>query len=238
MAEVPLDGLAFEGKGGTRKAHFSVLAVVRDAKGAVREHFSQDSPVEIPEKNLEALKHGNAVFTRSFTLAPGRYSLELVGARPERETDERAPQRAGRRAASPNALALSSLAVVKRTEPVSEGALESSDPLRNGTSRIVPFVGEPTFSAGETVSLFLVAYPRAGSSREAEPALEFSRDGAVVGRSTAELPAPDAAGRIPYVASVPDAEPRAGALRGGRDRPPGRGGRARARLLHGRRRRS
>ena len=43
-------------------------------------------------------------------------------------------------------LALSSVAVVKRTEPVAEGALESSDPLRNGSNRIVPFVGEPTFA--------------------------------------------------------------------------------------------
>ena len=34
-------------------------------------------------------------------------------------------------------------------------------------------------------------------------ALEFSRDGEAVGRSSPELPAPDAAGRIPYVASVP-----------------------------------
>jgi hypothetical protein len=90
---------------------------------------------------------------------------------------------------------------VKRTEPVPEGALESSDPLRNGSNRIVPFVGEPTFQAGETVSLFLVAYP-AGTGT-AGLTLEFSRDGAVVGRSSVELPLPDSAGRIPYVASVP-----------------------------------
>ena len=78
VAEIPLDGLAFEGKGGTRRAHFSVLARVRDARGAVSEHFGQDSPVEVPEKSLGALKQGNAVFTRSFTLPPGRYSVELV----------------------------------------------------------------------------------------------------------------------------------------------------------------
>ena len=56
------------------------------------------------------------------------------------------------------------------------------------------------------MSLFLVAYPGAGDTAGvAKPSLtlEFSRDGAVVGRSTAELPAPDAAGHIPYVASVP-----------------------------------
>ena len=98
-------------------------------------------------------------------------------------------------------LVLSSLAVVKRTEPVAEGALESSDPLRRGSNRIVPFVSEPTFQAGETVSLFLVAYPRGPG--KAGLALEFSREGAVVGRSSVELPDPDSTGLIPYVASVP-----------------------------------
>jgi hypothetical protein len=91
--------------------------------------------------------------------------------------------------------------VVKRTEPVPEGALESADPLRNGSNRIVPFVGEPTFQAGETVSLFLVAYgAQAGT---AGLTLEFSRDGTVVARSSVDLPAADSLGRIPYVASVP-----------------------------------
>jgi VWFA-related protein len=200
VAEIPLAGLAFAGGGGTRKAHFSVLAVVRDAQGIVREHFSQDSPVEVPARELEALRRGNAVFSRSFAVPPGRYSVELV------VLDEIARRASVRRSvlvvAPPRpGLTLSSLAVVKRTEPVPEGALESSDPLRNGSNRIVPFVGEPTFQPGETVSLFLVAYP-AGTG-PAGLTLEFSRDGAVVGRSSIELPLPDSAGRIPYVASIP-----------------------------------
>jgi VWFA-related protein len=200
VAEIPLAGLSFEGRGGTRKARFSVLAVVRDAQGAVREHFSQDSPVEVAAKDLEALRRGNAVFTRTFVVPPGRYSVELVvldqGAK---RTSVRksvlvvAPPRPG--------LALSSLAMVKRTEPVPEGAVESPDPLRNGSNRIVPFVTEPTFRAGETISLFLVAYPGGTGTTSLE--LEFSRDGAVVGRSSVELPPVDSMGRIPYVASVP-----------------------------------
>jgi len=204
VAEIPLAGLLFDGKGGTRRAHFSVLAVVRDGKGVVREHFSQDSPVEVPEKNLEALRHGNAVFSRSFTVPPGRYSLEIV------VLDQAARKESVRKSvllvAPPRPeLTLSSVAVVKRSEPVTEGVLESSDPLRNGSNRIVPFVGEATFAAGETVSLFLVAYAGATATGAAKPSLtlEFTRDGAVVGRSNAELPEPDGLGRIPYVASVP-----------------------------------
>jgi VWFA-related protein len=78
VAEFPLGSLSFEEKGGTRRAHFSLMAVVRDAAGAVQERFSQDSPVEAKERDLEALRRGNAVFTRTFRLAPGRYALELA----------------------------------------------------------------------------------------------------------------------------------------------------------------
>jgi len=202
VAEVPFDGLTVEGKGGTRRAHFSILAVVRDPKGVVREHFSQDSPIEVPERDLAALRQGNAVFSRSFTVPPGRYGVEIV------VLDQNGKRAAVRKSVLvvPSArpeLGLSSLAIVKRTEPVVEGSLESPDPLRNGQSRVVPFVGEPSFKVGETVSLFLVAYPGPGSLPKPGLTLEFSRDGVVVGRSSADLPDADASGRIPYVASVP-----------------------------------
>jgi len=202
VAEIPFEGLAVEGKGGTRRAHFSILAVVRDSKGVVREHFSQDSPIEVPEKDLAALKQGNAVFTRSFTVPPGRYGVEIVV---RDQNGRRAAVRKSVLVVPPPRpdLGLSSLALVKRTEPVVEGSLESGDPLRHGGSRVVPYVAEPSFKPGETVSLFLVAYSGPGSTSRPGLTLEFSRDGAVVGRSSAELPPADASGRIPYVASVP-----------------------------------
>ena len=202
VAEIPLEALSFDEKGGTRRAHFSLMAVVRDAKGVVRERFSQDSPVEVAEKNLEAIRRGSAVFTRSFRLPPGRYALEMA------VRDETAKKASVRRSvlvvAPPRVgLGLSSLAVVKRVEPVAERALDSADPLRTGPSRVVPFVAEPTFRAGDAVSLFLVAYPRPGAGGGPSLTLEFACEGAVVARSSTALPAADSEGRISYVASVP-----------------------------------
>jgi len=55
-------------------------------------------------------------------------------------------------------VALSNLAVVKRTEEVPQGALASDDPFRLGETRIVPWVTEAEIGAGEDVRLFLVAY--------------------------------------------------------------------------------
>ena len=202
VAEIPLAGLSFDEKGGTRRAHFSLMAVVRDAKGEVQERFSQDSPVEVAEKNLEALRHGSAVFTRSFRLPPGRYALEMAVL--DETTKKASVRRSVLMVAPPRVgLGLSSLAVVERVEPVTERALDSADPLRTGPSRVVPFVGEPTFRAGDTVSLFLVAYPRTGAGGGPSLTLEFAREGAVVARSSAALPPADSEGRIPYIASVP-----------------------------------
>jgi hypothetical protein len=202
VAEIPLAGLFFDEKGGIRRAHLSVMAVIRDAKDDVQERFSQDSPVAVKERDLEALRRGNAVFVRTFRLEPGRYRLEMVA------VDQRARRASVRKSVllvpPPSAgLGLSSLALVKRVEAVVEGALDSADPLRMGTSRVVPYVAEPAFRAGDAVSLFFVAYPRPGADGRPSLTLEFAREGAVVGRSSVELPAADPLGRIPYVASVP-----------------------------------
>jgi hypothetical protein len=201
VAEVPLQNLQIVPDGKKLRIHFSLLALLRDASGKVVERFSQDSPVEAPSDRAEALRLGNALFTRSFALPPGRYSLELA------LRDEAAKKDSVRRSVlvvSPVAqgLGLSSLTLVKRMEPVPAGALDSPDPLRLGAERIVPWVGEPVFRAGDTISLYLVAFAR-GDGPEAGLSLEFAREGEVVGRSAAPLPTPDRDGRIPYVAGIP-----------------------------------
>jgi VWFA-related protein len=201
VAEVPLQNLQLDPDGRKVRLHFSVMALVRDPAGRLVERFSQDSPVEAPIEKADALRLGNALFTRSFRVPPGRYSLELA------VRDETAKKTSVRRSvlvvspASPT-LGVSSLAIVRRTEPVPAGALDSPDPLRVGENRIVPWVGEPTFKTGDTIRIYLVAFARSGGP-ETGLSLEFSREGEVVGRSTAALPAPDGEGRIPYVAGIP-----------------------------------
>jgi VWFA-related protein len=201
VAEVPLQNLQLDADGKKVRVHFSVMALVRGSSGQVVEHFSQDSPFEAPSEKTEALRLGNALFTRSFRVPPGRYSVELA------VRDETAKKTSVRRSVlvvlpAPTAVGLSSLAIVRRTEPVTAGALESPDPLRMGENRIVPWVGEPTFKTGDTIRIYLVAFARAGGP-EAGLSLEFAREGEIVGRSTAALPAPDGEGRIPYVAGIP-----------------------------------
>jgi hypothetical protein len=177
------------------------MGVLRSSWGAVAEKFSQDAPVWLPRNRHDDLKHGNAVFMRSFTLPAGRYRLETAAV--DRQTGRTTVEfaRLNVPAAAP-AVALSSLAVVKRTERVARGALSSDDPFRAGDARIVPFVAEAELDPGNAVGLFFVAYVSPGSAPP-QVTLEFERDGRVVGRAEPVLPAPDAQGRVPYVVSVP-----------------------------------
>jgi hypothetical protein len=177
------------------------MGVLRDPAGGVAAKFSQDSPVRVPHDRLAALRQGNALFIRSFTLPPGRYTLETAA------VDEQAGKTSVRKAVvlvppPVPSLALSSVALVKRTEAVPAGALTSDDPFRLGSTRIVPHVGEPVLASGQPISLFLVAY--AGAGRPApQLSVEFVLDGTTVARSEVTLPDPDAEGRIPYIATVP-----------------------------------
>jgi hypothetical protein len=77
------------------------------------------------------------------------------------------------------------------------------DPFRTGAMRVAPNLALPVSKAANTqISAYVTVYPRTAAG---VPALtfEFIRDGKVIGRSAAQLPEPDEAGRIKYVASFP-----------------------------------
>jgi VWFA-related protein len=204
VLEFPLEAIGFrdDQDPSLERAHFSFMGVLRDASGSVVEKFSQDSPLWVPRRQHAALRNGNAVFMRSFTLPGGRYSVEAAAK----------DQQTGRKTVelsrllvveAPSPVALSNLALVKRTEPVAKGALASEDPFRVGDMRIVPWVSEAEFGAGEDVRLFLVAYSSEGVDDPARLSLEFLRDGRMVGQAEPALPPPDSKGRIPYLLTLP-----------------------------------
>jgi VWFA-related protein len=207
VLELPLEGIAFlkDQDPTLERAHFSFMGVLRSAWGPVAQKFSQDSPLWLPRNRHEALRQGNAVFARSFTLAAGRYSLATAAM----------DQQSGRKTVEQSKLivpdsrppvALSSLAVVKRTERVPKGALGSDDPFRMGEVRIVPWVTEAEIGAGQDLSLFFVAYaPKETTTGSPAFLLEVMRDGKIVGRAEPVLPGPDAEGRMPYVVKLPTA---------------------------------
>jgi hypothetical protein len=100
---------------------------------------------------------------------------------------------------------ISDLAVIRSVDQAGEAPDPVEDPFRTGALRVAPNLELPVSKAANTqISAYVTIYPGLAA---AAPALtfEFIRDGKVIGRSAAELPKPDDAGRIKYVASFPTA---------------------------------
>lgn len=185
------------------RTHFALMALLKNSEGQVVQKFSQDYPLEGPIDRLEALKRGNVVFVRNFWLAPGRYTLETVAH--DRETNKISARRAIVIVApAKQGVAMSSVSVIKRIDPVDPNVKDPDNPLRFEQGKIIPNLGEAIQpKPGSQVSFFFVVYPAAGASEKPRLTLEFLLDGEVIARATPELSEPDAQGRISYIASAP-----------------------------------
>jgi VWFA-related protein len=205
LIEAPLSNLSFktDAEQKTYNLHVSLMALIKNAEGRVVQKLSQDFPLEGPASRLEALKKGNLVFTRTFSLPPGRYTLETVA------HDRGAGKLSARRsvlivAASKPTVGMSSITVIKRIDPVDPNAKDPDNPLRFAEGKIVPNLGEairPT--PGAQLSFYFVVYPATGAAEKPGLTMDFLLDGEVIARATPELTPPDAQGRIPYIATAP-----------------------------------
>jgi VWFA-related protein len=184
-------------------AHFATMALLKNVEGQVVQKFSQDYPLEGPIDRLQALKRGNVVFVRNFRLAPGRYTLETAA------QDREANRISARRAViivppATQSLSMSSVAVIKRIDPVDPNVKDADNPLRFEQGKIIPNLEEAIQQKpGSQVSFFFVVYPAPGVNEKPGLTLEFLLDGQVIARATPELSQPDARGRIAYIASAP-----------------------------------
>jgi hypothetical protein len=76
--------------------------------------------------------------------------------------------------------------------------------LRIGDKRIVPNVARRVTAApGATMPVFYLVYAKPGSTSAVTAIVEVSRDGQVVARGQAPLPAPDAQGRTTGLSPIP-----------------------------------
>ncbi len=205
VIEAPLANMTFEIDQEKKiyHAHFSLLALIKNAEGHVVRKFSQDSPLEGSLERLEGLKRGNLVFARNFWLTPGRYTLETAAR--DWETNKLSARRAVLMVAPSNpSVRMSSVTVIKRVDPVDPNVKDPDNPLRFEQGKIIPNLGEAIQpKPGSRVSFFFVVYPAAGASEKPRLTLEFLLDGEVIARATPELSEPDAQGRISYIASAP-----------------------------------
>jgi VWFA-related protein len=198
--ELPLQnvGVSRDDEKKTYQAHFSCLALIKDATGHVVEKFSEDVPFGGPVDKLPAFQQWQYHLARRVALPPGRYTLETVVL--DREAAKASAKRALFILAPPGPVSMSHIVVVRRLEALTD----PDDPLRFQGKRIVPMLS-PTIKAGDELQLYVSVHPKKEASEPAQLTLEFLQDGALVARGTPELPGADETGAIRYIASSPTA---------------------------------
>jgi VWFA-related protein len=214
VMDVPMGALKFDVDEAKKqfRAHFALLALIKDSSGAIVQKFSKDQILEGQADKLDSLLSRSYVYENDLWLPPGRYTLETVVH--DRNANKLSPRRAVLVVpAAKTALRMSSITVVKRVNPPTNvGAVNSGDasnkesasPLQLSEGRIIPNLGDTIFpTAGAQLSFYFVVYPGAGLNEKPRLTLEFLQDGEVIARATPELGSADAQGRIPYITALP-----------------------------------
>jgi VWFA-related protein len=201
FVEVPLASAKFAptATAGRLQARVGFLAVVKDEAGRVVGRFAEERTVNATSATRTVVEADAAAFRRGFALRPGLYRVAVAAG--DLEAGKTAVRRyAFEVAPTTDGPSLSSISLVRRTEPVAApSAPAADDPLRVGDVRIVPEL-DPRFPAdGTPPRVFATLYPGPGPKPRLE--VEFLSGGRVVSRSEPALP--DEPGPLPFVGVVP-----------------------------------
>jgi VWFA-related protein len=184
------------------KTDFTILARIRDAKGAVIRKASQPYKLTGPAAQAGSVKQGDVLFFREPELPPGQYTLDYVVA-------DNLAKKAGVGSvplvvpdAKPGQLVVSSLVVVQRAEkmPASE---QPDNPLHVGDLLLYPNIGEPLRkSVAKGLSFYIAITPAAGQPAPTAE-LELLSGAQSIGKVPMQLAAPGPDGRIRNSAQLP-----------------------------------
>jgi VWFA-related protein len=213
MVDVPLAGFEFgvDKKKKTYELRLSLMAMVTDQDGQVIGRVSDEYPLSGPLDQLEQVKTSSAVLRRPAYLPPGRFTLETVAVQRGEDKKETPVLKAsvGRRVLEvpplpPAGPALGEVCLIERAFQLPPGSeAPAGDPFVVDNLRIVPAMTHRVAkSQTPALSLFAMAYPVEGKG-ESSLTLELLREGELLGRAPAQLPAADAQGRVPFVTSLP-----------------------------------
>ena len=182
------------------RLHLSLLALVKDSSGQVVDKFSQDSPYELPEENLEKARTTSITFAHPLALPAGHYTMEVAAL--DRESNRASTSKIAFDSPESKGVGLSSILLVGHMEPVN-GKIAASDPLEFQPDpaqgkRVVPEL-DTNLAANVSPYVFFVVYPDKSIADKPKIQAEFLINGQVAAKQVADLPAPDATGAIPMV---------------------------------------
>ncbi len=206
LIEVPASAITFtpNKEKNIYTSDFSIIAVVKDEAQQVVSKLSQHYVLTGPLDKIEGAKQGEILFYKETQLAPGRYTIEAV-----------AYDATSKKASTKNAgfevpgkddskLRMSSVVILKRAERLSEEEKKIANPFHYGELVIYPNLGESLKKATtKQLPVFFNVYMPQGAKAAPKLMIEVMQGGKKLAGVAAELPAPDASGRIQFASAIP-----------------------------------
>jgi hypothetical protein len=187
---------------GRQNLRVSLLALVKDANAQLVQKVSLNFDRDVSSDQLSALRRSSLNYTEPIVLPPGRFSVEtaVVDAWGKRSsTNVFEVENTERRG-----VAISSLVLVQRVEPLPPGKLDPNDPLEFEGKRVIPEVAT-RLGANAHPYLYFVVYPDPANKEKPKITVQMMKSGRVLARQDAELPPPNESGRIPMIiGTVPE----------------------------------
>ena len=186
---------------GTLRADFTIVVRFKNQNDEIVRKMSQQYQFDGEPAKIEAMKKGEVLFYRQAELPPGVYTMETV-------VFDAVATRASVRisnvevpAATPEALRVSNLVVVGRSERLPENERSSDNPFVVGEMLLYPNLGTPLSKAQATeLAFFFTVYP---GTKAPSANLELMQNGKMLAQLPLELNAADASGRIQQVGRFP-----------------------------------
>jgi len=188
----------------TYRTDFSIVALVKNDSQQVVAKLSNHYVLTGPVEKIEAAKHGEILFYRTTDLPPGRYTLAAAAYDAFTGKASVNSESFEVQAGDETKLRLSSLAILKRAEKLSEQDKNTNNPFRYGEVLVYPNLGEPLRkSTDKQLAFFLTAYLAQNSNAKPKLTLELFQQSRSLGTVALDLPAPDMTGRIQYASALP-----------------------------------
>ena len=180
--EIPVDDLDIQKdvNSSSSLAHLTMIADVKDQTGATAAHFSSDTPQRVASHQAGAKGTDVISLQRHFILPAGKYTLGIliVETTSGKAAVQRIPFEVSDKSEAPS---LSNMILVRRTDPVPSGDDDSTDPLRDGKSRVTPNLSGALPPGNKSVSIFFDVHDNPHAPQPAKLEIKVLRDGQTLG---------------------------------------------------------
>ncbi|HYK89210.1 MAG TPA: VWA domain-containing protein [Acidobacteriota bacterium] len=205
LMEVPMGDFTFteDPKAKVCRSQFALMAVFKDTDGKIAEKISQFYPLEVPPDRVEAYKKSNILLSREIQLPQGKYTIESVAY--DKPSEKSSAMKSSLEVpAAADGLQISSLSIIKKTDPINPNDTDTGNPFRLGNRKIMPFAEDPVrLKVGSPLQMYMVVYPDPRITDKPQMRLQIFLEGNSLAELPADLPAVDPQGRIQYTGTLP-----------------------------------